>query len=438
MKRWNEKYHAKYKKHSLIDQVYDVRNLENAFKAVRANHGAPGMDGETIEQFEEHKDIRLAELCRTLKEDKYRPSPVLRVSIPKADGRERLLGIPTVRDRVVQQALKNILEPIFEKIFLAGSYGYRPGKSAQQAIVRITGLINAGYWWVMETDIHSFFDKVDHETLLDLANEQVSDGRVLKLIRRFLESGVLVGEEIQETPIGTPQGGVISPLLANIMLNHLDRRMGEEGYIMTRYADDFLVHCKTRWEAEKALVKTRDILGKELHLDLKLGKTKIVEVPSGVEFLGFRIGRTRQVTVRPTDRSIEDYKQAVREKTHRGRTLSIQAVIRNLNPTIRGWGNYYSISNMATWHKRIDAWTVTRLRSVVLKRKAHGWDMMKLPGCRFEAMGLCTLASIVKGHRGIPPLKRVGGSKGCRASLLVGMTNARPRAVYGKSVSTVQ
>jgi len=438
MRRWNEKYHAKYKKHSLIDQVYEPRNLEKAFKAVRANHGAPGMDGETIEQFEQQKDLRLAELHRLLKENRYRPSPVLRVIIPKADGRTRPLGIPTVRDRVVQQALKNIIEPIFEKIFLAGSYGYRPGKSAQQAIARAAGLINAGYRWVMETDIQSFFDKVEHDILLDLANEQVSDGRVLKLIRWFLESGVMVGDELQETPIGTPQGGVISPLLANIMLNHLDRRMGEEGYIITRYADDFLVHCKSRWDAEKALDKAKEILGKELHLDLKPEKTRITQASAGVDFLSFRLGRTGNITVKPTRAAMEDYKQAVREKTHRGRTLSIRAVIQNLNPTIRGWGNYYSISNVTTWYKRTDAWTKVRLRSCILKRKAHGWDLMNYPGSFFDGMGLCTLASIVKGHPGIPPPKRVGGAKGSRASLLVGMTNARPRAVYGKSVSTVQ
>ena len=437
MRRWNEKYHAKYKKHSLIDQVYEPRNLEEAFKAVKANHGAPGMDGETMEQFEQRKELGLAELHRALEEGSYRPSPVLRVFIPKADGRRRPLGIPTVRDRVVQQALKNVIEPIFEEIFLAGSYGYRPGKSAQQAIVRVTGLINAGYRWVMETDIQSFFDKVEHDILLDLANEQVSDGRVLKLIRRFLESGVLVGEEIQETPIGTPQGGVISPLLANIMLNHLDRRMGEEGYIITRYADDLLVHCKTSWEAEKAMDKAREILGKELHLELKPEKTRIAQVSTGVDFLGFRIGRTSQVTVRPTNEAMDDYKQTVREKTHRGRTLSIKVVIRNLNPTIRGWGNYYTISNCTTWYKKIDAWTKVRLRSVVLKRKAHGWDLMTLPGSYFDEMGLCTLASIVKGNPRIPPLKRVSGSKGSRASLLVGMTNARPRAGYGKSVRPV-
>ena len=203
-------------------------------------------------------------------------------------------------------------------------------------------------------------------------------------------------------------------------------------------ATHLLVHCKSSWEAEKALDKAREILGKELHLDLKAEKTRITQVSTGVDFLGFRIGRRGQVTVRPTNKAMDDYKQAVREKTHRGRTLSIQAVIRNLNPTIRGWGNYYSISNGTTWCRKIDAWMKVRLRSIVLKRKAHGWDLMRFPGSYFDGTGLCSLASIVKGHPGIPPLKKVGGSKGSRAFLLVGMTNAKPRAGYGKSVRPVQ
>ena len=238
MKRWNERWHEKYKKHSLINQVYGYRNLEEAFKAVKANKGAPGIDGVTIEQFEQCLEQNLREIQRQLRERRYSPQPVKRVYIPKANGGQRPLGIPTVRDRVVQQALKNVLEPIFERIFLNGSYGYRPGKSALQAVARAVGVIEQGYWWVVDADIEGFFDNVDHEILLDLVNEQVSDGKVLKLIRLFLESGVLKGDTLEETPTGTPQGGVISPLLANIMLNHLDRRLGEEGFVLTRFADD--------------------------------------------------------------------------------------------------------------------------------------------------------------------------------------------------------
>ena len=238
MKRWNERWHEKYKTYSLINQVYEYRNLEEAFKAVRANKGAPGVDGVTIEQFEQCLEQNLREIQRQLKERRYSPQPVKRVYIPKANGGQRPLGIPTVKDRVVQQALKRVLEPIFERIFLNGSYGYRPGRSAQQAVARAAGIIGQGYWWVVDADIKGFFDNVNHEILLDLVNEQVSYGKVLKLIRLFLESGVLEGDTIEETPTGTPQGGVISPLLANIMLNHLDRRLGEEGYIITRYADD--------------------------------------------------------------------------------------------------------------------------------------------------------------------------------------------------------
>ena len=437
MRRWNERYHAKYKKHSLIDQVYDRGNLDRAFKAVRSNHGAPGMDGETIEQFEQGKELKLAELHRQLKEDRYKPRPVLRVCIPKADGRKRPLGIPTVRDRVVQQALKNILEPIFEKIFLAGSYGYRTGKSAQQAIIRAVGVINQGYRWMVDADIRGFFDNVDHEILLDLVNEQVSDGRVLRLIRSFLESGVMVDGEEHETVIGTPQGGVISPLLANIMLNHMDRRLGEEGYIITRYADDSLIHCKTRRDAQKALDRTEEILEKELHLELKPEKTRIVPAPIGVDFLGFRLRRTNAVTVSPSKKSEERYKQAIREKTTRHWTRSVHTIVQDINPTITGWGNYYSICNGTERYRKLDVWTEMRLRSYIVKKKARGWHTSRYPKAYFERLGLRSLASIVKGHPGIPPLKRVGGDKGLRAPLPAAMANAVPRAGYGKSVRPV-
>lgn len=229
MKRWNEKYHDKFKHHSLSGQLMDIRYLEEAWKKVKANRGTGGIDGETIESFETQKDQKLAEIRRLLKERRYEPQPVRRVDIPKPDGRTRPLGIPTIRDRVVQQTLKGLLEPIFEEIFLEGSHGYRPGKDAHQAMKKVEGYIERGYCWLVDADIQGFFDHVNHDILMDLVREKIADGRVLDLLEAFLKCGVMKDGEFGETVEGTPQGGVISPLLANIYLNHFDRRMGEEG-----------------------------------------------------------------------------------------------------------------------------------------------------------------------------------------------------------------
>jgi len=437
MKRWNERWHEKYKKHSLINQVYEYRNLEEAFKAVKANKGAPGIDGVTIEQFEQCLEQNLREIQRQLKERRYDPQPVKRVYIPKANGGQRPLGIPTVKDRVVQQALKRVLEPIFERIFLNGSYGYRPGKSALQAVARAVGIIEQGYWWVVDADIEGFFDNVDHELLLDLVNEQVSDGKVLKLIRLFLESGVLKGDTLEETPTGTPQGGVISPLLANIMLNHLDRRLGEEGFVLTRFADDFLIHCKTEYDAKKALERTTEILEKELHLKLNPEKTAIRMISRGVDFLGYTLSGMSKVVLRPDQNAMKSFKDAVREKTVRGHTKAIGTTIQNLVPTMRGWGNYFRLTTYMVQMGKMDRWVRRRLRSCALGKRATIRANYRYDNAYLERAGLITLVSLWKERRGVPLPKRVGGSKGRSRPSSAGMANIRPRAVYGNTVSTV-
>lgn len=265
MKRWNEKYHDKFKRFSLSGQLLDIRNLSKAWTKVRANKGSGGVDGESIASFEAHLEQNLAETLRLLNEKRYQPQPVRRVYIPKSDGRQRPLGIPTIRDRVVQQAIRDILEPIFEEIFLPNSHGYRAGKNAHQAVDKAEAYLNKGYGWVVDADIQGFFDHVDHKILMDLVCEKVADGRILGLVEAVLKSGVMEDGKFTETEEGTPQGGVISPLLANIYLNHFDRRMGEQGYLLLRYADDFLIFCKEEWEAKKALETARQILERALY-----------------------------------------------------------------------------------------------------------------------------------------------------------------------------
>jgi group II intron reverse transcriptase/maturase len=244
MKKWNQQYHDKFKRHTLIFQVWDEKNLERAWKQVKVNKGSAGIDDISINEFEQNLSRNLAEIQRLLKEKRYVPKPVKRVFIPKGNGKMRPLGIPTVRDRVVQQALKNVLEPIFEEIFLPQSHGYRPNTDAHAAIKKAEAYLERGYHWVVDADIEGFFDHVDHQILMDLVCEKVSDGRVLSLVESFLKSGIMNEGIFEESTEGTPQGGNLSPLLANIYLNHFDRRMGDYGYLLLRYADDIVIFCK--------------------------------------------------------------------------------------------------------------------------------------------------------------------------------------------------
>ena len=237
-----EKERKRKKYHSLIDKVWNWRNLNDAWEKVKQNRGAGGIDEVSIEEFERNLEQNLNEIQRLLRQDRYKPKPVKRVYIPKPDGKQRPLSIPTIRDRVVQQALKNVIEPIFEAEFLDSSFGYRAGKSAKQAIERIEEIRNEGHEWVADADIKAFFDTVNHEKLIDAVAERISDGRILRLIRAFLKADIAEqGKGLAENVIGTPQGGVISPLLANIYLHYFDVRMAELGYEVVRYADDFLV-----------------------------------------------------------------------------------------------------------------------------------------------------------------------------------------------------
>jgi RNA-directed DNA polymerase len=278
---------------------------------------------------------------------------------------------------------------------------------------------------------------VDHEILLDLVNEQVSDGKVLKLIRLFLESGVLEGDTLEETPTGTPQGGVISPLLANIMLNHLDRRLGEEGFVLTRFADDFLVHCKTEYDAEKALKRTTEILENELHLKLNPEKTAISRTSWGVDFLGYTLSGMNKVVLRPGRKAKKSFKDAVREKTVRSHTRTIGATIQDLVPAMRGWGNYYRLTTYKAQMSKMDSWVRRRLRSCALGRRATTKVNSKYTNAYLEKAGLVTLVSLWSEWSGVPLSKRVGGSKGRSGPSSAGMVSIRPRAVYGNTVSTV-
>jgi group II intron reverse transcriptase/maturase len=401
------------KVHSLVDKVYKMKNLELAWQRVKRNKGAGGIDGQSVEQFEEECSTNLKRLQEELKSDTYRPQPVRRKMIPKPGqpGKQRPLGIPTIYDRVCQQALLNRLEVIFEPVFDDANFGYRKGRSPKDALRKLWKELQSGNEWIVDADLKDFFGSVDHAKLMTLINQRVSDGRVLRLIEKILKAGCYAQGDKLPTEQGTPQGGVISPLLSNILLTPFDREMRRKGYRLTRWADDWVITCRTRAEARAALQAAKRILGK-LGVVLHTEKTRIVHVRYGIEFLGYRIKRGRRplqlrpdkirsnasnasLYAYPRGKSIEHFKEQVRKRTRRKSPLSIEQLIDELNPVIRGWGNYYCKAHVRKLFNRLNRWIVRRIWSFKYKRWRNiGWKI--LPAWKlYGEMGLVNLVSLI-------------------------------------------
>jgi RNA-directed DNA polymerase len=383
------------KVHSLIDKVYKRKNLEMAWERVKANRGSGGVDGETLEAFAEQLDQHLDQLQSELKESTYRPQPVKQVSIPKRDKPEehRMLGIPTIYDRVCQQALLNRLEPIFEPVFDAASFGYRRGRSPKDALRKVWKEIKSGSEWIVDGDLKDFFGSVDHDKLLTLVAQRVADSRVLCLVKAMLKAGSYGKGRLFPTERGTPQGGVISPLLSNILLTPFDQEMRLRGYQLSRFADDWVITCKSAAEARAALGAALRVL-KQLGVELHPQKTRIVHVREGFEFLGYKIKlgqkklylpeskirsrlRAGALYAYPREKSIRRFMDQVRQRTKRTMPLKTQELIKELNPLLRGWGEYYKRAHVRRLFHRLDGWIVRRIRSHRFKRWGNlGWKQL--------------------------------------------------------------
>ncbi len=352
---------------SLIDKVTRLRTLEIAWQRVAANKGSAGVDGQSVKRFSHRATEYLKELSQALKSGSYRPQPVKRVEIPKGPGKTRPLGIPAVKDRIVQSALKMVIEPIFEKQFEESSFGFRPQRGCKDALRQVDRLIKEGFTHVVDADLASYFDTIPHENLMALVQDRISDGRILELIRGYLKQDV-VSDLKRWTPAGgTPQGAVISPLLANLYLHPLDRLMREKGYHMVRYADDFVVMCPNAEAAQMALAEIGAWVaqnGLRLHPD----KTHVGDcaVPGqGFEFLGYRFEAGKRWVRK---KSLKAFRERIRAKTKRTRGDSIEYIIESLNPTLLGWFGYFKHANPYVF-KSLDGFVRRRLRAILRKQR---------------------------------------------------------------------
>jgi len=357
---------------SLIDRMYDPRLLGTAWerlnqsKSGAARQRGAGVDGVTMEQFGQRAGEEIGRLAQELRDGNYRPKPVRRHYIPKPGShKKRPLGLPSVRDKVVQEALRSLIEPIFESEFLDGSDGFRPGRSTDMACQQLEAALRSGQVWVVDADIQGFFDNIDHEKLLDQVNRRVADGKVLGLIRAFLKAGVMEEMKVRYETTGTPQGGVVSPLLANIFLHALDERWQRAGIAWVRYADDFLLLASTREEAEAALAITRRVL-EEMGLALSPEKTRIVHLEEGFDFLGWHYQGSQRW---PRQKSLKNLRRKLRQKTRRSRPGPMPAICRELKSMLQGWFHYFRDGNSGSVFPKLDSWLRRRLRSILNRRQ---------------------------------------------------------------------
>lgn len=392
--------------YSLIDKVWREQTLEQAAQAVTRKKAAAGLDGQSTDAFKAQMPEAVQMLSRQLRADRYQPKAIKRVWIDKPGSKEkRPLGIPIVRDRVVQKAMVYVMEPIFERDFAEHSYGFRPGRSAHHAISRVEKLFKEGFIWVVDADLKGYFDSIPQEKLMAVIAEKIADGRLLRLVEQYLQQGVMeTTKGWTPTETGTPQGAVLSPLLANAYLTPLDHLMAQMSYEMTRYADDFVIQCRSREEAQAALAAIEQWI-KEAGLTLHPEKTRIVDAsqPGGFDFLGWHFERGMKW---PREKSVKRFKEVIREQTLRHRGESLLSIVQGLNRRLSGWARYFHGGQGPLYH-RLDQWIRMRLRSILRtherrKGRGRGRDHNRYPNAYFAELGLISLTASARAQRASP------------------------------------
>jgi RNA-directed DNA polymerase len=365
----------------LLEQILCNQNMNEAYLRVYRNKGASGVDGVTIDELKQYLKENKDELRQRIRTRKYQPQAALRVEIPKENGKMRKLGIPTVVDRVVQQAIHQVLSPIFEKQFSEYSYGFRPKRSCEMAIIKSLEILNDGHDWVVDIDLERFFDTVNHDKLMRIIANTIDDGDVISLIRKYLVSGVMVNGNYEETPVGTPQGGNLSPLLSNIMLNELDKELASRGLAFVRYADDSLIFVKSEKAANRVMKTIVRFIEGKLGLIVNAEKSKISR-PKELKFLGFGFYydfKTEKYQVKPHPKSVQKFQRKLRQLTKRNGSVSLDFRILKLKQVILGWVNYFRIANMKTVMNQIDMKLRSRIRVII-------WKQWKVPRKQIKSL----------------------------------------------------
>ena len=348
----------------LLTEALTSDNLAQAWKRVKANKGAPGIDGMTIEDFPDHARAHWSEIRQQIKDGQYQPQAVRRVEISKQGGGTRMLGIPTVMDRVIQQAIAQVLTPMFDPTFSESSFGFRPGRNAHQAIRQVQAIVKEGRSIAVDIDLAKFFDTVNHDVLMNLVGRTIADKRLLLLIGRYLRAGVLVGEHVEASEVGTPQGGPLSPLLANILLNQLDIELEKRGHRFARYADDMVILVKSEHAAQRVMASITRYLETKLKLKVNLAKSKVAPM-SECAFLGFTIKGKK---IRWTDKALADFKHRIKELTGRSWGVSMEYRLKKLGQYLRGWTAYFGISQYYRPIPELDEWIRRRMRMCYWKQ----------------------------------------------------------------------
>lgn len=408
---------------SLMGQILSKENLNEAYLQVVRNKGAEGVDGMKYTELKEYLEKNGEIIKEQLRTRKYKPQPVRRVEISKPDGGVRNLGVPTVVDRFVQQAVAQVLTPIYEKQFHDHSYGFRPNRCAQQAIQKALDMMNDGYDWIVDIDLEKFFDTVNHDKLMTLIGRTIKDGDVISIIRKFLVSGVMIDDEYEESVVGTPQGGNLSPLLANIMLNELDKEMEQRCLNFVRYADDCIIMVGSEMSARRVMRNLTSFIEERLGLKVNITKSKI-DKPKGLKYLGFGFyfdTLAKQYKAKPHMKSVEKFKMKMKKLTSRSWGVSNKVKVEKLNQLIRGWVNYFRIGSMKEVCKRMDERIRTRIRMCI-------WKHWKLPRTRMRRL---IQLGINSNWAKCTAYSRKGYVRLCRSGAVVRAINKERLTQYG-------